>query len=303
MNEAATREGFAGSFMNGIFATALATPCTAPILAPALGYLIQLPPLLMGAGIMTVGLGLAAPYVLLTAFPGWLRFLPKPGNWMVTFKQFMGFVLLGTVVWLMWILFDLVDKGRFFTTLSCFCAVGLACWIVGRLTLSASMRKYTITWGSALAVLAIGWFVPSRLLAKDPDAIQWRKWEPGIAKTLSEQGYTVYVDFTATWCLTCQANKTYVLETTDIRRKLQELNVVPIKADFTLKPPAIQEALNRHNRAGVPLNIIFPAGRPDDVIVLPALLTKSTVIEALDRAGKSTAEDPPDVDLVTAGLP
>ena len=303
MNEAATREGIGGSFMNGVFATALATPCTAPILAPALGILAQLPPLIMGAGIMTVGAGLAAPYVLLTAFPAWLRFLPKPGAWMITFKQFMGFVLLGTVVWLMWTLFDLVDKGRFFTTLSFFCAVGLACWMIGRLTLSSSVKQYSTTWAMAAVVLLGGWFGPNWLLSPDPDAIQWRKWEPGLAETLSSQGYTVYVDFTATWCATCQTNKALVLESDAIRGQLTELSVVPLKADFTKYDPVIQQELKRFQRAGVPLNIILPAGKPDDVIVLPALLTRSIVSKALDRAGKSTAEKPPDVELASAGLP
>lgn len=288
MSEAGSREGYGGSFMNGIFATALATPCTAPILAPALGVLTRLSPPVMVAGIMTVGLGLAAPYVLLTAFPAWLRYLPKPGNWMIVFKQFMGFVLLGTVVWLLWVLFDLVEKGQFFTTLAFFCAVGIACWMIGRIGLNAGPQRRVITWVAAIAVLFGGWLGPARLLdKKDPDAIQWQAWQAGLPEELSAQGYTVYVDFTATWCLTCQSNKATVLETTLIRGKLRELNVIPIKADFTKYDPAILAELRKYDRNGVPLNIIFPAGNPTDVIVLPAFLTRQAVTDALEKAGAS----------------
>lgn len=287
MSEAGSREGYGGSFMNGIFATALATPCTAPILAPALGILTQLSQPVMVAGIMTVGLGLATPYVLLTAFPAWLRFLPKPGNWMIVFKQFMGFVLLGTVVWLLWVLFDLVEKGQFFTTLAFFCAVGIACWMIGQIGLNTGTQRRVAMWGAAIAVLVGGWMGPARLLAEDPDAIQWQVWQAGLPEELSAQGYTVYVDFTATWCLTCQSNKATVLETTLIRGKLRDLNVVPLKADFTKYDSAILDELRKYDRAGVPLNIVFPAGKPTEYIVLPEILTYKVVTDALETAGAS----------------
>ncbi len=298
MGEAASREGFGGAFLNGVLATALATPCTAPLLAPALGALAQLPGPVMVAGIMTVGVGLAAPYVLLTAFPGWLRFLPKPGNWMIAFKQFMGFVLMGTLVWLLWILYELVDKSVFFTALAFFCFLGLACWLIGRISLSDSTAKKAAVWTAVVAIVCVGWFGPAAMLAKDPDAIQWRVWSPGVAEKLAEEGYTVYVDYTATWCLTCQVNKQTALETDTVRRLIRDLNIVPLKADFTRKDPAIQADLERYERAGVPLNIILPAGKPDQAIVLPEVLTKGTVAAQLKLAGKSTRSDPPDVPLV-----
>lgn len=298
MGEAASREGFGGAFLNGVLATALATPCTAPLLAPALGAFVQLPGPIMVSGIMTVGLGLAAPYVLLTAFPAWLRFLPKPGNWMITFKQFMGFVLMGTLVWLLWTLYELVDKEIFFTALSFFCFLGVACWLIGRISLSDGAGRRAAVWTAALAILGVGWFGPAALLAKDPDAIQWRVWSPGIAEKLSQEGYTVYVDYTATWCLTCLANKKTALETKQVRRLIREMNVVPLKADFTRENPAIKADLERYQRNGVPLNIILPAGKPDQAIVLPEVLTKGTVVAQLKRAGKSARSDAPNVPLV-----
>lgn len=289
-NAAASREGYVGAFFNGLLATALATPCTAPLLGPALGFLAQLPPLTRSLGILTVGLGLAAPYLLLTAFPGWLRFLPKPGGWMVTFKQIMGFVLLATVVWLMSILVAMVKADEIAAVLAFFCAVGLACWLLGRLSLNAGFGRTVVTWAGAVAILLGGWFGGRAVFATEWGQIPWQEWKPGIADQLAAEGYTVYVDYTARWCLTCQTNKKLILETDAVRKKLKELKIVPIKADFTQYDPKIQAELAKHGRDGVPLNIVVPAGKPGQAIVLPEVLTQGLVLSALEQAGASQKE-------------
>lgn len=297
---AATREGAAGAFLNGLMATALATPCTAPLLGPAIGVLVKLPPAVAAAGIMTVGLGLATPYVILAAFPQWLRLLPRPGPWMVTFKQVMGFVLLATVVWLLWILQYLVDSSQLIATLAFFVAVGLACWLVGRLTLASGLRAELATWSFALAVVLGGWFGAFWLLADtEPGSLggarattvatdEWKPWRAGLPEELAAAGKTVYVDFTAKWCATCLANKKLVLNRDPVRARLDELGVVRVIADFTRNDPDIKAELERFSRAGVPLNLIYPAGRPADVIVLPEVLTNQIVLDALASAGPST---------------
>lgn len=292
---AGRREGYGGAFLNGVLATALATPCTAPVLGWALGVLSQLPPMVMGAGILTVGLGLAAPYVLLTAFPTWLRFMPKPGAWMVTFKQIMGFVLLATMVWLLSILIELVETPEFLGTLAFLCGVAMASWLLGRLSLNASAKRFTATWGGVVALLLAGWFGGFAIFSGSWKQIPWQTWEPGSPQQLAAEGYTVYVDYTAVWCLTCLSNKRLVLETDAVREKLSELNIVPLKADFTKKDPDIQKDLRKYGRAGVPLNIVVPAGRPNDVIVLPELLTQKLVIDALEKAGPSLQQ--PELEL------
>ncbi len=325
-----TRDGYGGAFVNGVMATALATPCTAPLLGSAVGVLVQLPPLVAGAGIMTVGVGLAAPYVLLTAFPAWLKYLPRPGPWMVKFKEFMGFLLLATLIWLLWGLQFLVDPAALVATASLLLGVGLACWLLGQITLSSSIGTTLALWGSAAAAIALGWWIGFDFLGgaagmtpKDaPEVAQagvssaargsastnskaadgaesteaapplnWRPWAPGLDQDLARQGYTVYVDFTAKWCLTCQANKRLVLETDAVRQRVDELNVVMLIADFTRRNPAIQQELRKYRRAGVPLNIVVPAGKPDQAIVLPEALTQSIVLGALEQAGASTARD------------
>jgi thiol:disulfide interchange protein DsbD len=301
-----TREGYGGAFLNGLMATALATPCVGPFLGTAMGILVQLPPAVRAAGIMTVGVGLALPYVLLSAFPGWLKFMPRPGNWMIVVKQIMGFVLLATVVWLLWVLAALVSPEQLVATLAFLVAVGFACWLVGRLTFSSTHAQTYVTWAGAAAALVAGWFVsfgwlgggslgdgaaPAKnvqVVEAGPGAVTWLPWRKGLAEDLAAKGYTVYVDFTAKWCLTCQTNKKVVLQTDPIVEKFRAQNVVALLADFTRPNPDIKSELRKYDRAGVPLNIVVPAGRPQDVIVLPEILTQSIVLEALEKAGPST---------------
>jgi thiol:disulfide interchange protein len=285
--DATTREGCGGAFLNGVLATALATPCVGPFLGSAVGLLTRFPPLVMGAGIMAVGLGLAAPYLLLTAFPAWLAYLPRPGKWMVTFKQLVGFILMAVVVWLYSILTELVDRGPLMGSLALLCAIGLACWLLGRLDLNATRAWSALIWSGALASIATGAVGGFWLFRQVPTEIAWQKWEPGIAQRLAADGYTVYVDYTATWCTTCQYNKSFILHSAPVVQKMRALGIVAVKADFTRYDPGIQRELNDHGRNGVPLNLILPAGKPDAPIILPEVLTQATVLEALARAGPS----------------
>lgn len=290
--EAATRkEGYAGAFFNGVMATLLATPCVGPFLGSAVGVLAQLPPLVAGSGIMVVGLGLALPYVLLTTFPGWLRFLPKPGPWMVVFKQVVGFILVAVVIWLLSILIEMVDHGRVLGTLGLLCAVGIACWLLGKVTLSDSFRRTATIWVAALGLIVGGGWTSFRVFGLS-EKIPWQEWEPGIAERLAEEGYTVYVDYTAKWCLICQANKTFVLNTDRVAGMFDRLKIYPVKADFSEANPDMQQELRGHDRDGVPLNIVLPAGKPDQVIVLPEILTTRIVLDALAKAGPSRNTPP-----------
>lgn len=284
---AASKEGYAGAFLNGVMTTLLATPCVGPFLGTAIGVLAQLPPAVAGSGIMVVGVGLATPYVLLTAFPGWLRFLPKPGAWMITFKQIVGFILVLVVLWLLSILVKAVDSAQFLGTLGLLCAVGIACWLVGKITLSDSVARALTLWILAL-VVAIGGGLGSFALFNERESrIPWQEWQPGLAEKLTAEGYAVYVDYTASWCLTCQANKKLVLETDRIAREFKKLGIYPIKADFTKLNPEMHEEIRKHGRDGVPLNLIFPPGEPDQPLVLPEVLTPQVVLDALAKTPPS----------------
>ncbi len=298
--EAAQREGYGGAFMNGLLTTALATPCTAPLLGPAAGLLTQFPPLTQFFGIMLVGAGLAFPYVLLSAFPQWLRYLPKPGAWMVTFKEIVGFVMFAVVVWLLSALVKQVDTWVFLGTLGLLVAVGMACWQIGRLKLTDSTGRHVRGWATALVLLVVvGW--GSFKFFEPKGEIPWQDWEPGLPARLASEGYTVYVDYTADWCFTCQWNKRQVVETDVIRARFSDLNVVPIKADFTRRDAVMLKEIRSYYRNGipangVPLNIVLPAGQPGEAIVLPETLTQRLVLDALQQAGKSARRP----DLVAA---
>lgn len=287
LSAAEAKEGYPGAFFKGVLAVALATPCTAPILAPALGVAFALPQAQMVLALMFVGLGLAFPYLLLSAVPAWMKFLPKPGMWMERFKQVMGFLLMATVVWLLWILQQLVEPNMLIMTLAFLCVLGLSLWMIGLVNFNTPPMKRTVTWMTAIAISAVGGF-----WAFQPPApgIEWRAWEQGLPERLAGEGYTVYVDFTAAWCATCQSNKKLVLETDDVRRRLASMDVVMLKADYTKYPPDITAELKRYERAGVPLNIIYPANKPDKPVLLPELLTKGIVFDKLEKAGRSTAE-------------
>lgn len=307
MSAAEAREGYAGAFAKGVLATVLATPCTAPFLGAAAGYAFVQPPASVMAFMTAVGAGLAFPYLVLTVVPQWLRFLPRPGPWMERFKQFTGFLLLATVVWLLWILGRLAGVDALVATLAFLCVLGLACWLIGQVGPGTPALRGWFVHAAAVALVLIGADVIFRRAvdldaamaatagAADPrrpdgaGGIVWRAWEPGLPERLAAEGYTVYVDFTADWCLTCKTNKKVALETREVEDAFRRLGVVALKADFTRPNAAIQRELRRFGRAGVPLNVIYPAGRPDEVIVLPEVLTPSVVLSRLREAGPSRA--------------
>jgi thiol:disulfide interchange protein DsbD len=247
---------------------------------------------------LAVGVGLAAPYVVLSWNPAWLKFLPKPGAWMEKFKNAMGFPMLATAVWL----FNLAagSYGKSVLWFGVFLVVvAFAAWIFGEFVQRGRTRK-----GLALVIvliLLVGGYVfalENQLQWRQPmaapdttgslkesnDGIAWQRWSSeAVAKARSE-GRPVIVDFTADWCLTCQVNKKTSLEITSVRAKLKEINAVALLGDYTHFPDVITAELNRFNRAGVPLVMVYPKNPEAQPIVLPEILTPGIVLDALDRA-------------------
>jgi thiol:disulfide interchange protein DsbD len=293
----AARHGAPGAFFNGVLATALATPCTAPILATALGFaFLQNNRAIIILIFLFVGLGLAAPYVLLSCNPALLKFLPKPGAWMEKFKIAMGFPMLATAIWLFNLAYD--DYGKNVFWLGIFLvAVAFAAWIFGAFVQRGRSHK-GIALGIVLLVLAGGyafaleknlnWRAPVSETAgstkNSSGGINWQPWSPEAVSKARAAGKPVLVDFTADWCVTCQVNKAIAIEVPSVEKKLKELDAVTLVADYTHFPDSITTELNRYNHAGVPLVLVYPRNPGAQPQVLPQVLTPGIVLNALDKA-------------------
>jgi thiol:disulfide interchange protein DsbD len=294
----ASKHGAPGAFFNGALATTLATPCTAPILGTALGFAFSQPPTTIVLVFLTVGLGLASPYVFLSCNPAWLKILPKPGAWMEKFKMAMGFPMLATVVWLFNIAASSYGKNVFW--LGVFLViVAFATWVFGEFVQRGRTRR-----GSALIIalilLAGGYTFAlekeldwreampeadaTDSLKESPNGVDWQPWSPEAVAQARAAGKPVLVDFTADWCLTCQINKKIAIENQTVRAKLKEINAIAMAGDYTHFPDSITAELNRYNRAGVPLVLVFPKDPDAPAIVLPQILTTGAVLDALNRA-------------------
>ncbi|HEY9730688.1 MAG TPA: thioredoxin family protein [Drouetiella sp.] len=300
IDQLASKEGISGTFFKGVLATILSTPCTAPFLGTALGFAFAQPWWTVALIFFTIGLGMSLPYLLLTAKPDWMRFMPKPGVWMEKFKESLGFVLLATVAWLLGVLGTELGPQGMVSTLSFLVALSFAGWLVGRfIDLTSDKGRKITVYSIAAAITAIAFYyfiyplpgIGQKMQSAEKEHTDSPiKWQPftvdALDKNLSEHK-TVLLDFTADWCLTCKFNEKTVLDSDAVVNKIKALNVVPMQADWTVQDPQITQLLNKFNRSGVPLYVIFPASKPNQPIILPEVINQQMVLEKLEEAGKS----------------
>jgi thiol:disulfide interchange protein/DsbC/DsbD-like thiol-disulfide interchange protein len=302
--ELASKEGKAGAFFNGVLATALATPCTAPYLGFALGFAFAQSGPVVVLMFLMIGLGLAAPYVLLSFVPGLARFLPRPGAWMEKFKIAMGFPMLATAIWLFTLTTAHFGKSAPFWLGFFLVLLALSVWIWGEFVQRGVKRRALAT-GLSLGFAALAYFGvlesqlhwrspvveknPGNALAHEPGGIDWKPWSPEAVAKARAEGRPVFVDFTADWCVTCQANKRTSIEISSVRAKLKELNAVALIGDYTLEDDAITAELKRFGRAGVPLVLVYPADPKAEPNVLPEVLTPKIVLDAIEKAAPKGA--------------
>jgi thiol:disulfide interchange protein/DsbC/DsbD-like thiol-disulfide interchange protein len=286
-----------GSFFQGVFATVLATPCTAPFLGTALGFAFTQSPIVILSMFVAIAAGMSAPYFLLSAQPAWLRFLPQPGPWMVHVKQFMGFLLLATLLFLLYVLGAQRGlDGAIWA--SCFLLiVAIACWMKGAFivpTASATKRTISVVILLALVIASGAYFIGDKFQSSKIDIAassasgDWQPFTPERLQTERDQGHAVFVDFTAAWCLTCKFNEKTVLEAAPVREAFQRHGVVKLRADWTNGDPAITKLLQRFGRPGVPLYVLYP-GKSGGPIVFPELLTKSILLDKLETISTAVA--------------
>ncbi len=255
------------AFLSGVLATAIASPCTAPFMGASLGYAIGLPAWQALAVFGAIGVGMALPYLALSASPGLARALPRPGAWMVTFKQLMAFPMFATVAWLVWVLGQQSGIDGAGALLALLVLMALAVWA---LSLRGTARRSLATFSIALCALGI-WAIGPNVIkpAMTPASAassRWQDWQPGRVEQLAAQGQSVFVDFTAAWCVTCQYNKKTTLANAEVLADMDAKNVALLRADWTRRDPAVTQALAELGRSGVPVYVIYKPGQAPVVL-------------------------------------
>jgi thiol:disulfide interchange protein DsbD len=267
-----------GTFLSGVLATLVATPCTGPFMGTAVGVAMTQPAHVGMAIFTALGAGMATPYLLLSRFPQWLNRLPKPGPWMETLKQFMGFLLMGFVLYLVWLFADLRGQAGLSRILAGLLLVALGAWTYGRWGALARPTPTRIR-AAITAALLLAAGIAYAAIAPPEDV--WVEYTPKRIEQLKASGKPFFIDFTASWCVTCQANKKAVLNTQSIQDAFQQHDVTLVRADWTQQQEPITSALAAFGRRGVPLYVLYPGGLNNNPILLPELLLKSTVLDAL----------------------
>ncbi|MBC6405130.1 MAG: thioredoxin family protein [Rhodospirillales bacterium] len=285
------KPGLSGSFFTGVLATLAATPCTAPFMGAAIGFAVTASPPLAMAVFLSLGLGLALPYLLLTLMPQALRWLPKPGAWMERLKQLLAFPLFGAAIWLVWVLALQSGADGVLAVLAAMLVLAFAAWLfqatrglkrTGRLAATASAVLLLLA-----SVFAAPGLLPARTTAVasavSDGSIESKPFSPERVAALRAEGQPVFVNFTAAWCITCLVNEEIAFRDEEVARAFADAEVTYLKADWTNRDPVIAEALAAYGRSGVPLYLLYPAGG-GEAAVLPQILTVGGVLEALQAA-------------------
>ena len=302
------KQGYAGSFFTGVLATVVATPCTAPLMGAAIGFALTQSTAVIFAVFTALALGLAAPYLLLSWQPAWVRVLPRPGAWMELLKQFTAVPLFATAIWLAWVYGQLHASGgttssgvdQMALLLCCFLLLAIAGWALGR---------WPARWASriaALVLIALGLAIPlsqtrgagrtgataqagmeqTNAAAANGEELVWQPYSEQALDAARASGHPVFLDFTAAWCLSCQFNERAVLRSSDVENALRAHNFTLLKADWTNGDPEITKKLASLGRAGVPTYVVYSANAGSAPDVLPELLTKGLVLAAIERDAK-----------------
>jgi thiol:disulfide interchange protein DsbD len=291
----AAKQGYTGSFFTGVLAVVVATPCTAPFMGAAVGYALAQSPAVTFAVFTALALGLAAPYLALTLQPAWTRLLPKPGAWMEVLRQAVSVPIFATVIGLAWVLARAYGADILAALLASFLLLAIAGWFLGRWP----ARR----WASAvaalilLAVIAINVMAPGKLavasenLAPSEDRGQWQPWSAEAVSRYQAQGRPVFVDFTASWCLSCQVNERVALDQPEVKQAFRAANVALLRADWTRHDEAITQALTGLGRSGVPAYALYASGQSEPQL-LPEVLTPGIVTGALGSLPHTTPQAP-----------
>jgi thiol:disulfide interchange protein DsbD len=285
----AQKQGYSGSFFTGVLAMVVATPCTAPFMGVAIGYALAQPSWVSFLVFTALGVGLAAPYLLLAFQPAWTSILPRPGAWMEVLKQATAIPIFATVIWLVWLFTASTGTNPLAALLLAFLLLGIAGWVLGRWPaqrIPLLVALMVIAAAVAAPIYATHRFAQpvqaaSHTAASDPK--DWQPFTPTIVASYQAQGRPVLVDFTAAWCLSCQVNEKVVLDRPDVEARLHASGIALVRADWTHHDDDIAQALAKLGRSGVPAYALYPANSSEPPVMLPEVLTAGIVYGAVDK--------------------
>jgi len=286
--------GYKRSFFTGVLATVVATPCTAPFMGPALGFALSQTWLVAMTVFFALGLGMALPILILSFLPALVRFMPKPGNWMVTFKEFMAFPLYATALYFLWVLGNQVGITGMSIVLGACVLLAFASWLFKKRQMATPFWRHTNA-AIAVACLVIAIYVlqtpflapaTSASISLNEDGSVNQRFEPFSTRRLEElqaAGRPVFVNMTADWCITCLANEQTTLSTDLVHQAMLDNDVTYLKGDFTNEDPEIFAVLSQFNRPSVPLYVLYSGNPTKEPKILPQILTRSIVINAINE--------------------
>lgn len=286
----ASRSGYSGSFFTGVLATIVATPCTAPFMGAALGFALTQPSQVLWLIFMALGLGLALPYMLISAWPALHRVLPKPGLWMERLKQALAFPMYGAAVWLVWVLAQQAGVNSVPLALGGMIMLALIAWIFDSTRTTSGATRLAangVLLAATLATVGISFQavrvlgVPNAQIAHAGAGQHWETYSPPRLAELREQGKPVFINLTAAWCITCLVNEKVALSQPEFKDLLQKEGITYMKGDWTNQDAQISALLKQFGRSGVPLYLFYPSGTGSEVQVLPQILTHDIVSSAL----------------------
>lgn len=285
-------QDYSGSFTSGVLATLLSTPCSAPFMGSAVAMALSFSPFAAMAVFTSLGLGVACPYVLLSFFPRLMKFMPRPGNWMVTFKQAMSFPIFATCLWLLWVEGQQTGQTGMLMVLTGLLLLSIAGWVLGNWgAMHRSVRSRRIGLATALLMAIASGYVAlpfdtpttaNAALRPSSSGIAWQQFSEAKLSELVNSHRPVLVDFTASWCLTCQMNHKMAFDNEEVISKIKEKGIVALRADWTNQDAEIAKTIQKYGRNSVPLDVLFTS-KDTTPIVLPSVLTAQSLLDKINE--------------------
>ena len=269
------------SFLTGVLAVIVASPCTAPFMGSAIGFALLQPSFYSFLIFLGLGVGFSLPYLVLSAKPSLLNFLPKPGQWMENFKQFMAFPMWASALWLLWVLSSQVSSEEVIQVLLGALMITTGLWLIEKNNTEKNWIRWLVRLPFLLLLVFSLWLIPTSYSNLEEPQSDQLDYSPQLLQELREDNALVFLNFTADWCITCKVNEAVALKTSKVQKVLNDKNITYIEADWTRRDPIISSTLEQYGRTGLPLYLLFPS--KGDPLILPEILTEDILLSYLNE--------------------